>query len=320
MDCCGQNTPQKRYNSDLRSDPSLGMRRFLPILVLVCSVGSRASDRPQSTATQAQPQAPSPATPPLSSQSAGAAPAISVDQENTRKAKALIDQGIQALGGQAYLTIRDREQTGRGYSFHHGRPSGNGVLFWSFVEFPDKERVEITKERDIAELYVGNKGYELTYKGAHPLDEKDMVDYLRRRRFSLDTILRTWVNDSSVVFLYEGNAIAAQHPALQVTLINSKDEAVTLYFDTDTHLPIKKSFKWRDPVDRQLNLEEEIYENYRQVQGVMVPFNLTRYFNEDMAGQRFIFTVSLNQGLDESMFDPNSGYNPNKQPAKPNKH
>ena len=283
------------------------MKRLLPILVLVCSGCLRAGAQVQSAAAQASPEAAS---------SAPAIPVDQVDQENAHKAKALIEQAIQALGGPSYLNIRDREQQGRGYSFHHGRPTSNGVLFWTFVEFPDKERVEITKERDVAELYVGNKGYEITFKGSHPLEEKDMADYLRRRRFSLDQILRTWVNDPSVALLFEGNAIAAQHPAQQVTLINSKNEAVTLYFDVDTHLPIRKTFVWRDPVDKQRNLEEEIYENYRQVSGVMVPYNLTRYFNGDMAGQRFLNTVTINQGLDQAMFDPNSGYNPNKQPSK----
>ena len=211
-----------------------------------------------------QPQNGTAPAPPASPEPAKSAPAISPAQENARKAKGLIDQAIQALGGQTYLTIRDREQQGRGYSFHHGQSNG-GTVFWSFTEFPDKERVEITKERDIAEFYVGNKGWEITYKGPHPIEQKDLDDYQRRRRFSLDTVLRTWVNDPSVALLYDGNAIAAQHPALQVTLINSKDESVILYFDIDTHFPVKKSFNWRDPVDSQLNLEEEIYENYRQV-------------------------------------------------------
>ena len=188
-------------------------------------------------------------------------------------------------------------------------------MFWSFTEFPDKERIELTKERDIAELYVGNKAWEITYKGAHPIEQKDLDDYLRRRRFSLDTVLRTWVNDPRVVLLFEGAAVAAQHPAQQVTLVNAQDESVTLYFDSDTHLPVKKSFSWRDPVDRQKNLEEEVYENYRPVSGVMAPYNLTRYFNGDMASQRFLNSVTINQGLDEAMFDPHSGYNPNK-PAK----
>ena len=285
------------------------MKRFLPILVLVCAAASHAWERPQ----DATPQASANAAP------AAATPPMPVDQENARKAKALIDQAIQALGGDAYLNIRDRELVGRTFAFHHGRSSGNGVEFWSFSEFPDKERVEITKQRDIAELYVGTKGWEITYKGPKLIDPKDLEDYMRRRRFSLETILRTWVTDPGVAMLYEGNAIAAQHPALQVTLINSKNEAVTLDFDIDTHLPIKKSFEWRDPIDKQKNLEEEIYENYRLVQGVMTPSNVTGYFNGDMSRERFIFSATYNTGLDQAMFDPNSGYDPNKQPGKQSK-
>jgi hypothetical protein len=283
------------------------MKQFFPILILVCAAWGQAGGEPRNAAEQGALQ--------TSPEVGKSAPAISADQEDARKAKAIVDQGIQALGGQAYLTIRDREQQGRGYSFHHGRESGGGV-FWGFSEFPDKERVELTKERDIAELYIGNKGFEITYKGPHPIEKKDLDDYLRRRRFSLETILRTWVNDPGVVLLFEGPVIAAQHPAVQVTLINSENESVTLCFDSETHLPVKKSFSWRDPVDKQKNLEEEVYENYRAVSGVMAPYNVTRYFNGDMVNQRFLNTVTINQGFDPAMFDPNSGYNPNKAPGK----
>lgn len=278
--------------------------RPISILVLVCSMWCYAQEQHLNTS----PSASSPAA------GAGLAAKNPAD-ENSRKAKDLVNQGIQALGGPQFLNIRDREQQGRGYAFHHGRPSGGGDLFWSFYEFPDKERVEYTKERDIARVFTANKGYEITYRGVHPVEAKDLDDYMRQRKFSLDNILRNWVNDPAVIFLYEGNAIAAQHPALQVTLINSKNESVTLDFDIDTHLPIRKAFEWRDPVDRQKNLEEEIYDNYRQVSGIMTPYNVTRYFNGDMSRQRFMFNVTINQNPDPAMFDPNSGYNPNK-PAK----
>src|SRR4029077_14304643 len=102
-----------------------------------------------------------PPPPPHTSTAAG--PAIAVDQENVGKAKALLDKAIHALGGEAYLGVRDLQQEGRTYSFHHGRQTGNGVQFWRFVEFPDKERIEVTKQRDIAVLYNGDKGYEITY-------------------------------------------------------------------------------------------------------------------------------------------------------------
>jgi len=283
------------------------MKLFFTILVLVCSACSQSGAQTQNAATATSVQ--------KDAAKASPSPAIALDKEavqNSDKARAIIEQGIQALGGQTYLTIRDREQQGRTYGFHHGTATGGGALFWSFSEFPDKERVEFTKERDIAQVFVGDKGYEITFKGSHPVEQKDLDDYLRRRHYSLDRILHTWLNDPGVVMLFEGNAIAAQHPALRVTLVNAQNESVTLYFDADSHLPIKKSFEWRDPVDKQKNLEEEVYENYRSLSGIMAPYNVTRYFNGDMSNQRFLHSVTINQGLDPAMFDPNSGYDPNK--------
>jgi hypothetical protein len=237
-------------------------------------------------------------------------------QENSRKAKALIEQGIQALGGQAYLNLHDMQQEGRTYSFHHGQPTSNGILFWRFLEFPDKERIEVTRQRDVAYLYVGDKGYEITFKGPHEIEKKDLEEYLRRRRLSLDTILRTWVNDPTVALFYDGNALAGNLPAEKVTLINARNEAVSIFFDIDSHLPIKKSYGWRDPVDKERNLEEEIFDNYRPLQGVMINWGFTRYFNGDMQTERFVSAVHINQNVNESMFDPNSGYDPNKAAGK----
>jgi hypothetical protein len=258
-------------------------------------------------------------TPPASGQPANtqlASTAPQNDQENAHKARALIDQAIQALGGQAYLNIRNMQQQGRTYSFHHGRPTSNGVLFWRFMEYPDKERIEVTKERDVATVFNGDKAYEITYKGPHAIEKKDLDDYLRRRKFSLETMLRVWINDPAVALFYDGQALAGNLPAEQVTLINSKDEAVSLYFDVETHLPLKKRYVWRDPVDKERNIEEEIYDNYRPIQGVMTPYGFTRYFNGDMQNERFVNSVSYNQELNPAMFDPNSNYNPNKPPGK----
>ena len=283
------------------------MKLFFSIMVLVCV----SSAQTQNTTPPALKDA---------TKSSASAP-IRLDkeaQQNSNKAKTIIEQGIQALGGEIWLNIKDREQQGRTYGFHHGRPSGGGAQFWSFSQFPDKERVEFTKERDVAQVFVGDKGWEITYKGPNPVEQKDLDDYLRRRKYSLERVLRTWVNDPGVVMLFEGNAIAAQHPAYQVTLINTHNESVTLYFDVDSHLPIKKSFEWRDPVDKQKNLEEEVYDNYKPVSGIMAPSSVTRFFNGDMSNQRFLNSVTINEGLDPAMFDPNSGYNPNKV-VKPNK-
>jgi hypothetical protein len=248
------------------------------------------------------------------SQAASAPPSqpIPVDQENARKAKAILDQAIQALGGQAYLNIQDITQEGRTFSFHHGQPNSFGVRFWRFYKYPDKDRVEMTPKRDVVYIYNGDKGYEVTFKGTRPVDTKDLNDYLRRQHYALDRVLRKWLAEPGVALFYEGQAVTEGKSVDQVTVMNSKNEGVTLYIDSNDHLPVKKTFSWRDPTDKERNVEEETYDNYRPVQSIMTPHTVTRSYNGDMANQRFLTLVSYNQGVSDSKFEGQVTYDPNK--------
>jgi len=240
-------------------------------------------------------------------------PPISSDQANAAKARKIVEQGIQALGGQGYLTWRTQTSEGRSYSFHHGEPNSVGTLFWRFKQYPDKERVELTKKRDVVEIFTGDKGYEVTFRGVRNLDDKtELQPYLRRHHFALDIVMREWLNAPGVAFFYEGQTVASQKETDQVTIMNSKNEAVTLNFDISSHLPVKKSFTWRDPEDRERNVEEEIYDNYRLIQGIMTPFDITRTYNGDMSAQLFLTAAAYNQDLDASMFEPQAAVRKHK--------
>ncbi len=227
---------------------------------------------------------------------------IPVDQDNARHARAVLDQTIKALGGPAYMNVQDVSQEGRGYTFHLGRPNSLGILFWRFYRFPDKERIELTKQRDVIYVYSGDKGTEITFKGPTPQDPKDLTEYLRRRHFSLDWVLRKWLQEPGIALFYEGQTVAEEKPVEQVTVMNAHNEGVTIYVSTDDHLPVKKTYSWRDPADKERNIEDEVYDNYREVQGVMTPHTITRFYNGDMSSQRFLTAVSYNQGISDSQF------------------
>jgi hypothetical protein len=76
---------------------------------------------------------------------------------------------------------------------------------------------------------------------------------------------------------------------------------------------VKKTFSWRDPTDKQRNVEDEVYDNYRPIQGIMAPFSITRFYNGDMENQRFLTSVNYNQPLKDSLFDVSV---PSKESAK----
>jgi hypothetical protein len=232
--------------------------------------------------------------------------------ENARKAKAVIDQMIQALGGQAWLNVTDMREQGRTWSIYHDQPTGTAE-FWLFWKYPDKERVELTKKRDWIIINNGDQGYEITFRGTAMEDQKALQDYLRRRKYSLVWVLRQWLNQPGVALFYDGQVVAAQKQAEQVTIMNAQNEAVTIDMDYDSHLPIKKSFAWRD-ADRYRNEEVEIYDNYKMIQGVGTPLSITRFHNGDMVNQRFITDASYNQNLADSLFQANVTWNPHDTP------
>jgi len=269
-------------------------------------------------------------------QSAAPKPVVNLnDSDNARKARALLDQTIAALGGQAYLTYQNRVEEGRYYPLYHGRTNTLGIPYNYCVQYPDKDRFEVLAEKDIhvipgtidiggikskksvlVLIHNGMKGYETTYKGTAAQDPEELANYLRRRQHSLEWVFRKWISDPGVALFSDGVAVVDGKAADQVSLLNSQNDAVTVYLDQNTHLPIKTSFSWRDPTDKQKNTEEEIYDLYKPVEGIMTPHSLTRNFNGEMSMQRFINTVRYNLKLPESAFEATVNYDPRQGPKK----
>ena len=100
---------------------------------------------------------------------------------------------------------------------------------------------------------LGVTGWEVTYKGKAPLPQEQVDDYLRRRDHSIETVVKMWLNDPQTILVYEGQRLAERHLAEQVTLISADNEAVTILMDAQTHLPLRRSFQWRDPVYKDKN-------------------------------------------------------------------
>ena len=74
-----------------------------------------------------------------------------------------------------------------------------------------------------------------------------------------------------------------------VTLLNGQNDSVSIYLDQNTHYPVKISYSWRDPKDKQKNVEEEIYDSYKLSAG-----NLDRSLHHPLL-QRRDFATALRQ-------------------------
>jgi hypothetical protein len=246
-----------------------------------------------------------------------AAPNAAADptKQNARK---LIDQMITALGGQAWLTYRNYEQQGRSYTFFHGKPTSAGTLFWRFYEYPDKERRELTKQRDVVYIYNGDKGYEKTFKGTANEEDKIMQEILRRRDHSLEVVLRQWLNDPQTVLLYVGQTVADQQLVDVVSLLNKNNQELSIGIDINSHLPINKRYTWRDSGKYKVE-DETIYGNYRMLQGIATPFTITSKRDGEIIGQNFLTHAEYNKDLDPGFFEAKETYKPENYNPKEKK-
>ncbi|HEV2731868.1 MAG TPA: hypothetical protein VGV15_17695, partial [Terriglobales bacterium] len=247
------------------------------------------------------------------------------ESDNARKARTLLDQAVQALGGQAYLNYENRSERGRFFPMNHGRTDTLGIAYARFFKYPDKDRLEvlhthgtvkITERSDFILIHNGDKGYEVSFKGTTTEDPKDTAAYIRRRQHSIERVFRKWMSDPGVELFYDGMAVVDARSTDQITLLNSQNDAVTVYLDQGTHLPAKCSYSWRDPEDKQRNIEEEVYDNYRPIQGIMTPYSVVRNFNGEMSQQRFVHAVKYNDAMSDSLFDASITYDAKEGPRK----
>lgn len=225
------------------------------------------------------------------------------EQKNAQQARAVLDQLVQALGGQAWLNLKNVMQQGHIAAFYHGKPNLGTTEYWYFHQWPDHDRIEYTKHRDVVQFYVGREGWEVTYKGKAALPKDQVAEFLRRRNHSIETAVKVWMKDPRTILIYEGKRMAERHLGDQVTLISADNEAVTIITDAQTHLPLRSSFQWRDPVYKDKNTDAEEYADYHVVDGLPTPFSIVRYENDEMTRQLFVDGVEYNRELPSDFWD-----------------
>lgn len=236
------------------------------------------------------------------------APGDAASDAEQQKVRTLLKQMIQSLGGDAWLNAPGYELVGRTSGFYQGKPTGAITNFWDYRQpvangQPAKERVELGKKRQVYEIYVGDQGWEITYKGKRELPAEEMADYIRRRSHSIDAAVRIWMKDPGALYLYGGQESVERRLADKITILSSTNDNLTLDLDASTHQPIRRTFEWRDPLYKDKNVESEEYDDYHTFQGVATPFSVTRYHNGDMTNQRFLYNVTYGGAIPADMFD-----------------
>jgi hypothetical protein len=159
------------------------------------------------------------------------------------------------------------------------------------------------KKIDVVQIWTAGHGYEITYKGKTDLPKDQVEEYYRRQAHSIEEVVRTWINAPGVMIIAEGATMVERRMADKVTVLSANNDAVTIELDATTHLPIRRTFQWRNPQFKDFDEESEDYADYHTVQGLPTAMTITRYHNGDMSGQRYLTKVTYNVPTPPDLFD-----------------
>jgi hypothetical protein len=238
-------------------------------------------------------------------------------ESEEQKGRRLLDEMVKALGGDAWLNKKTRYREGQTTTFFRGEPSSNVIRFVDYTKFaegktPELMRVEFKTwrgmitpglKKDVVHIWDADSGYEITYKGQTTLPAPQIADYMRRRAHSLEEVMRVWVKQPGVVILAEGESMRDRRPVDKVNIMTANNDSVTIEIDQETHLPLQRSFQWRNEQFKDYDIDEEVYGDWRLFDGVETPMNMTNYRNGDISAQNFYTKTSFNQPMPDDMFD-----------------
>lgn len=227
-------------------------------------------------------------------------------EQSAAKAKQLLDQAIEALGGSAYLNVRDATCTGRIGSFDH---SGDVTGFEKFVDYavpPFKERQENLPKRNIIDVYNNDKGWTLDRGGVSEEPKVEIDDFRETVKKDLDNILRHRIHEPGMVLRYGGPDVVDLKQAQWVELVDSENRTIRIAFADNTHLPIQERVETRDPRTQLKSSEIDYFSNYHPIEGIQTPFQITRERNQIKVFQVFFEGCHYNTSISDALFTKES--------------
>lgn len=227
---------------------------------------------------------------------------ILMPEQSAAKAKQLLQQTIEAMGGDAFLNVRDMTCTGRYGQFGHSGEMEGFEKFQDYSEPPNMSRTENLPQRNIIEVYNTDKGWTLDRGGVSEAPTADVIRFQEGIKKDIGNILRNRIHEPDMGFRYTGIDIVDLHEVDWVELTDSEDRTLRIAIDRSSHLPIRRDVEQRNPTTRATTKEMDVYSNYHPIDGIQTPFQIERDRNGMKIYQVFFDSCQYNVGLSASLF------------------
>ena len=112
---------------------------------------------------------------------------LSAAAQTADKGKQVVQDAVEAMGGPKFLSMKNRIEAGRAFSFYREQVTGL-TMATIYTEYLDhipphglgiRERQAFGKKQDYSILFLEDQGFEINYRGARPVPDDRWKRYLK---------------------------------------------------------------------------------------------------------------------------------------------
>jgi hypothetical protein len=229
-------------------------------------------------------------------------PETMMPEASATKAKQILAQMLEAMGGQNYLHVRESECTGRKSEFGHNNALTSYLEFKEYWRFPDQYRIDFGKKGNIIDLFNGKEGWTVDHDGVSE-EPADRVDEFQDRLMKdPGHLFRDRLKEEGMVYRYGGTDLIDLKAVDWVEMADRQERTYRIAVQRDNHLMARFAVIIRDQESGQLIEEVTSYANYHTIGGVETPLQVARTRNDRRILQAFYDSCTYNPNLAVDFF------------------
>lgn len=249
-------------------------------------------------------------------------PDMVAPEESAARAKQVLAQLIQGLGGPLYLDMREKQCDGRRAAIGHNGALAGYVQFKDAWGFPDKNRTDYiahgrntllgymigVQELDLSHgglvitLFNGDHGWTMDRGGVSEMPEDTLAEFQEAVRRSSDNLLRLSLKDPELGFHWGGRDTVDLREVDWVEISDQEQRVYRLAVDRSTHLLVRSVMRVKDESTGQEREDVTIFTNYQPKGGVQIPMQVTRERDGRRISQVFYDSCQINPPLPADYF------------------
>ncbi|HET8922687.1 MAG TPA: hypothetical protein VFN26_06775 [Candidatus Acidoferrum sp.] len=247
-------------------------------------------------------------------------------EASTAKAKQILSDLVNALGGPGYSEVRESQCNGRRALFGHNGETTGFIDFVNFRRYPDKDRTEyIGKGRNtilqsllgidgldfahggiVITLFNGDQGWSYDRSGVNELPATAVSDFQEQVKRNADNLLRLRLNEPGLDIRFGGQDTVDLKQIEWVEITDSAERKFRLAVDHLSHFLVRSVVSTKNEETQQIDEDVTIFSNYQLKDSVWVPLQVSREHNGRRTAQIFYETCRFNSGLPDALFTKDS--------------